>query len=76
MQQFIESDYKSGKAILFYKRGKWCFAVTIKIVNKESNDSNVMGIDIELLEIDSPLIIRQPRGGLDDLIPKLSLLST
>jgi putative transposase len=42
LQQYIESGCKLGKASLFYKRGKWYFAVTIKIDNKETNDSNVM----------------------------------
>ncbi|MGM0603884.1 MAG: RNA-guided endonuclease InsQ/TnpB family protein, partial [Bacillota bacterium] len=40
-----------GKASLFYKRGKWYFAVTIKIAVKKNNNFNIMGIDIGLRQL-------------------------
>jgi len=40
-----------GKASLFYKKGKWYFAVTIKIEAKKTNNSNLMGIDIGLRQL-------------------------
>ena len=61
LQQYIERGCKLGKASLFYKRGKWYFAVTIKIVNKQSNDSNVMGIDIGL-RILAVASVKTPQG--------------
>lgn len=51
LQQYIESGCKLGKASLFYKKGKWYFAVTIKIENKETKALNVMGIDIGLRQL-------------------------
>ena len=51
LQQHIDSGCKLGKASLFYKRGKWYFAVTIKIADKETANSNVMGIDIGLRQL-------------------------
>ena len=51
LQQYIENDCKLGKASLFYKRGNWYFAVTIKISDKETTNSNVMGIDIGLRQL-------------------------
>jgi len=51
LQQYIESGCKLGKASLFYKRGKWYFAVTIKIADKENTNSNVMEVDIELKQL-------------------------
>ena len=35
LRQHIDSGCKLGKACLFYKRGKWYFAVTIKIAAKK-----------------------------------------
>jgi len=51
LQQYIDNGSKLGKASLFYKRGKWHFAVTIKIADKEITNSNVMGIDIGLRQL-------------------------
>lgn len=51
LQNHIKNSCKLGKASLFYKRGKWYFAVTIKIDNKKSTNSNVMGIDIGLRQL-------------------------
>jgi hypothetical protein len=48
LQQHIKNSCKLGKASLFYKRGKWYFAVTIKIADKKTTNSNVMGVDIGL----------------------------
>jgi IS605 OrfB family transposase len=48
LQQHIDSGCKLGKASLFHKRGKWYFAVTIKIAVKKNTNSNLMGIDIGL----------------------------
>ncbi len=51
MQQHNKNDCKLGRASLFYKKGKWYFTVTIKIDDKETINSNVMGIDIGLLKL-------------------------
>src|SRR6056297_3371731 len=51
LQQHIDSGCKLGKASLFYKRGKWYFAVTIKIAAKKNSNSNFMGIDIGLRQL-------------------------
>ena len=51
LSQHIEDGYKRGKASLFYKRGKWFFAVTITVEGKESQSSNIMGIDIGLRQL-------------------------
>ncbi|WP_018249057.1 RNA-guided endonuclease InsQ/TnpB family protein [Orenia marismortui] len=61
LQQYIESGCKLGKASLFYKRGKWYFAVTIKISDKETTNSNVMGIDIGLRQL-AVASIKTPKG--------------
>ena len=47
----MKSGCKLGKASLFYKRDKRYFAVTIKIVDKEITNSNVMRIDIGLRQL-------------------------
>jgi len=60
-QQYIESGCKLGKASLFYKRGKWYFAVTIKISDKETTNSNVMGIDIGLRQL-AVASVKNPQG--------------
>ncbi|MCK8817624.1 transposase, partial [Natroniella sulfidigena] len=46
LQQHIKNNCKLGKASLFYKNNSWFFAVTINIENEESDDSNIMGVDI------------------------------
>jgi IS605 OrfB family transposase len=51
LQQYIKDGNKLGKASLFYKRGKWYFAVTIKIDNRKTTNTNVMGIDIGLRQL-------------------------
>jgi IS605 OrfB family transposase len=51
LQQYIINGCKLGKASLFHKREKWYFAVTIKISDKETTNSNVMGIDIGLRQL-------------------------
>src|SRR6056297_2447187 len=51
LQQYIDSGCKLGKASLFYKQGKWYFAVTIKIAVKKTSNSNLMGIDIGLRQL-------------------------
>ncbi|WP_245579486.1 transposase [Halonatronum saccharophilum] len=51
LQQYIDNGSKLGKVSLFYQRGKWYFAVTIKIADKEITNSNVMGIDIGLRQL-------------------------
>ena len=51
LQEYIRNDCKLGKASLFYKKGKWYFAVTIKIADKETTNSNIMGIDIGLRQL-------------------------
>src|SRR6056297_3344910 len=51
LQQYIDSGCKLGKASLFNKRGKWYFAVTIKIDAKKNTNSNVMGVDIGLRQL-------------------------
>jgi IS605 OrfB family transposase len=51
LQQYIDSGCKLGKASLFYKQGKWYFAVTIKIAAKKTSNSNLMGIDIGLRQL-------------------------
>jgi len=61
LQQYIESGCKLGKASLVYKRGKWYFAVTIKIVDKETINSNVMGIDIGLRQV-AVASVKNPQG--------------
>jgi IS605 OrfB family transposase len=61
LQQYIESGCKLGKASLFYKRGKWYFAVTIKIADKETTNSNVMGIDIGLRQL-AVASVKTPQG--------------
>jgi putative transposase len=40
-----------GKASLFFKRGKWYFAVTVTLEDKETNNPKVMGIDIGLRQL-------------------------
>ena len=57
LQRYIKNDCKLAKASLFYKRGKWYFAVTIKIADKETTNSNVMGIDIGLCQLAASLLI-------------------
>lgn len=48
----INKGGKLGKSSLFHKRGKWYFAVTIKVSPKEkTNTSNVMGVDIGLRQL-------------------------
>jgi putative transposase len=61
LQQNIESGCKLGKASLFYKRGKWYFAVTIKIADKKTTNSNVMGIDIGLRQL-AVASVKTPQG--------------
>ena len=61
LQRYIENGCKLGKASLFYKRGKWYFAVTIKISDKETTNSNVMGIDIGLRQL-AVASIKNPQG--------------
>ena len=61
LQQHIESGCKLGKASLFYKRGKWYFAVTIKFSDKETTNSNVMGIDIGLRQL-AVASVKTPQG--------------
>jgi IS605 OrfB family transposase len=61
LQQHIESGCKLGKASLFYKRGKWYFAVTIKIAAKKPNNSNLMGIDIGLRQL-AVASVKNPQG--------------
>ena len=61
LQQHIESGCKLGKASLFYKRGKWYFAVTIKIAAKKTNNSNLMGIDIGLRQL-AVASVKNPQG--------------
>jgi hypothetical protein len=61
LQQHIESVCKLGKASLFYKRGKWYFAVTIKIAAKKTNNSNLMGIDIGLRQL-AVASVKNPQG--------------
>jgi len=51
LQQYIKDGCKLGKASLFYKRRKWYFAVTIKIDDKKTTNTNVMGIDIGLRQL-------------------------
>ena len=51
LHKYIKSGCKLGKASLFYKRGKWYFAVTIKIADKETTNSRVIGIDIGLRQL-------------------------
>ncbi|TDX52672.1 hypothetical protein [Orenia marismortui] len=41
LQRYIENGCKLGKASLFYKRGRWYFAVSIKITDKETTNSSV-----------------------------------
>ena len=51
LQKHIKDGCKLAKACLFYKNDKWYFAVTIKIADKETTNSNVMGIDIGLRQL-------------------------
>ncbi|RAK04167.1 IS605 OrfB family transposase [Halanaerobium saccharolyticum] len=61
LRQHIDSGCKLGKASLFYKRGKWYFAVTIKIAAKKTSKSNLMGIDIGLRQL-AVASIKNPQG--------------
>ena len=61
LQQHIKNGCKLGKASLFYKRGKWYFAVTIKIAAKKPTHSNLMGIDIGLRQL-AVASVRTPQG--------------
>jgi IS605 OrfB family transposase len=61
LQRYIENGCKLGKASLFYKRGKWYFAVSIKIADKETTNSNVMGIDIGLRQL-AVASVKMPQG--------------
>ncbi|PTX17772.1 RNA-guided endonuclease InsQ/TnpB family protein [Halanaerobium congolense] len=61
LQQHIDSGCKLGKASLFHKRGKWYFAVTIKIAVKKNTNSNLMGIDIGLRQL-AVASVKTPQG--------------
>lgn len=61
LQQHIENDCKLGKASLYYKNGKWYFAVTINIIDKKTDNSNVMGIDIGLRQL-AVCSVKTPKG--------------
>ncbi|WP_245528268.1 transposase [Halanaerobium praevalens] len=50
-----------GKASLFYKKGKWYFAVTIKIEAKKTTNSNLMGVDIGLRQL-AVASVKNPHG--------------
>jgi len=51
LQQHIKNGCRLGKSSLFYKKGTWYFAVTIKMEDKETHNSNIMGIDIGLRQL-------------------------
>ncbi len=51
LQQHLKDSCKLGKASLFYKNGKWFFAVTVNVENKENDNSNIMGVDIGLKQL-------------------------
>lgn len=51
LNSHIEAGVKLGKASLFNKRGKYYFAVTITISDKQLKPSNTMGIDIGLNQL-------------------------
>ena len=59
--QYIKDGCKLGKASLFYKRGKWYFAVTIKIADKETTNSNIMGIDLGFRQL-AVASVKIPQG--------------
>ena len=61
LQKHIEKGCKLGKASLFYKRGKWFFAVTITVEDQESQSSNIMGIDIGLRQL-AVTSVKTPEG--------------
>jgi len=61
IEQYIDSGCKLGKASLFYKRGKWYFAVTIKIAAKKTTNSNLMGVDIGLRQL-AVVSVKNPQG--------------
>jgi len=61
LQKHIDSGCKLGKASLFHKRGKWYFAVTIKIAVKKNTNSNLMGIDIGLRQL-AVASVKTPQG--------------
>ena len=61
LQQFIRNGCKLGKASLFLKKGKWYFAVTIKIADKDTTNSNVMGVDIGLRQL-AVASVKMPEG--------------
>jgi IS605 OrfB family transposase len=61
LQGYIKNGCKLGKASLFYKRGKWYFAVTIKIADKDTTNSNIMGIDIGLRQL-AVASVKNPHG--------------
>ncbi len=51
LQGHIDNGAKLGKASLFNKKGKYYFAVTIKINQAQAMGSNIMGIDIGLNQL-------------------------
>ncbi|MCK8825973.1 RNA-guided endonuclease InsQ/TnpB family protein [Fuchsiella alkaliacetigena] len=51
LQEHIENGSKLGKASLFYKRGKWYFAVSVDLPQEKNNNPNTMGIDIGLRQL-------------------------
>ncbi|MFO7815467.1 MAG: hypothetical protein R6V14_07005 [Halanaerobiales bacterium] len=61
MQQYIENGCKLGKVSLFYKNNNWFFAVTINVENKESNNSNIMGVDRGLRQL-AVASVQNPAG--------------
>ena len=61
LQQHIKEGCKQGKASLFYKKGKWYFAVTISIKAKKISYNNIMGIDIGLRQL-AVASIQTPEG--------------
>ncbi len=61
LQQYIKNNCTLGKASLFYKRGKWYFAVTIKIAVRKTTNSNIMGIDIGLRQL-TVASVKTPEG--------------
>lgn len=61
LQKHIKNHCKLGKASLFYKNGKWYFAVTISIKDVERKEPNIMGIDIGLRQI-AVASVQNPEG--------------
>lgn len=57
----IQTGAKLGKASLFYKRGRWFFAVTVSFVVDEAGGNNTMGIDIGLRQL-AVASVKTPKG--------------